>query len=545
MSAVPALRRAATSLAAVLACAVAAPSAAHAKPAKQDRNVRVQLLGINDYHGHLQPSTPGTITLNGQRVPAGGAPFLATHLDRLTAENPNTLRVGAGDLIGASPLVSALFREEPAIESLDAMDLDVASVGNHEFDKGYRELLRLQNGDDEFPGAQFGYLAANVVKASTGRPILPPYAIERIGGVRVGFIGVTLEETPTIVSAEGIEGLKFLDEVETINRYAKVLRERDVGAIVVLMHQGGTQASPSYDGCENPTGPVFDIVKELSRRVDVVFSGHTHQAYNCRLGGRPVVSGLSFGRLISDVDLTFDKRTRDLIATRARNVPVTQDVPPDPALAALVKRYEDAAAPLASRVLGSAAGDFTRAQSPAGESALGNVIADAQLAATKVNGAQIALMNPGGIRTDVAAGEVTFGEAFAVQPFGNSLTTLTLTGEQLRAALEQQFDNPSPGANRILSVSAGFSYAWDASRPAGSRVDPASIALDGTPVSPTGSYRVTVNSFLADGGDTFTTFVSGTDRVGGGQDLDAFEAYLRAGSPLAVPPLGRIVRTGG
>jgi len=546
-------RRAGVALATV-ACAAAPASIADAKPPKRDRNINVQMLAINDFHGHLQPGTPGTVTIDGKRVPAGGAAFLATHLDRLEAENRNTLRVATGDLIGGSPLITSLFAEQPAIEALDAMDFDLSVVGNHEFDKGYRELLRLQNGDGDFPGADFGYLAANVVKESTGRPILPPYAIERVGGVRVGFIGVVTKTTPTIVSAEGIEGLKFLDEAETINRYVPELRKRNVGAIVALVHEGGAHTG-TFNECANLTGAIVPIVKGLSRAVDVVLSGHTHQGYNCRLGGRPVISGLAFGRLISDIDMVFDRRTRDLIATKSRNVPVTQDVAPDPELQALVERYEKESAPLANRVIGSATADLTREATPAGESALGDLIADAQLAATKVNGAQIALMNPGGIRSDIltqpasaggeAVGEITFGEAFAVQPFGNSLTTLTLTGEQLRQVLEQQFDNPSPGERRILQVSAGFAYSWDASRPAGQRVDPASMTLDGAPINATTTYRVTVNSFLADGGDQFAVLREGTDRVGGGQDIDALEAYLAANGPIGAPARDRITRTGG
>jgi 5'-nucleotidase len=543
-------RRAGAALAA-LACTAAAAAEAQAAP---DRTIDVQMLAINDYHGHLEATTPGTVTIGGERVAAGGAAFLSAHLDRLESENRrNTLRVGTGDLVGASPLISSLFREEPAIESLDLMDLDLSAVGNHEFDKGYRELLRLQDGDGEFPGADFDYLAANVVKTSTGKPILRPWKIERVGGVKVGFIGVVTRTTPTIVTAQGIEGLEFLDEAETINKYVPELRKRNVGAIVALVHEGGTQAG-GFDDCTDLSGAIVPIVEDLDRAVDVVLSGHTHQGYNCRLGGRPVISGLSFGRLISDVDMVFDRRTRDLIATRTRNVPVTQDIAPDPELAALVERYRTEAAPLANRVIGSAAGDLTREPTPAGESALGDLIADAQLAATQAAGAQIALMNPGGIRSDIlasastggeAAGEITFGEAFTVQPFGNSLTTLTLSGEQLRQVLEQQFDNPTAGENRILQVSAGFAYSWDASRPAGQRVDPASLTLGGTPVDPAASYRVTVNSFLAEGGDAFTVLREGTDRVGGGQDIDALEAYLAANRPVAVPARDRITRTGG
>jgi 5'-nucleotidase len=557
----------------ILACLAGGllPSAAVAKKAPKPRTTQVQLLALNDLHGHLQPTTPGTLTLPPQppsvtpaRVPAGGVAYIQAHLKQLEGQNPNFLLLGAGDMVGASPLASALFRDEPTIEALNLMGFDDSSVGNHEFDKGYKELLRLQDGgcaatdtacdpDHEFSGASFQYLAANVVKASTNQPILPPYAIERVAGEKIGVIGVVLKGTPTIVTPSGVEGLKFLDEAATVNQYAKVLKAKGVDAIVVTIHQGGTQTG-FYNDCANLTGPIVDIVKAFDKSVDVVLSGHTHVAYNCRVAGKILTQASSFGKVITQVKLTFDKHTRDLIGASSRNIPVTQDIAPDPELQALVDKYTAASAPLANRVIGSVAGDLSRTASPAGESTLGDVIADAQLEATEGSGnAVVAFMNPGGIRADLPAslisggeapGQVTYGEAFTVQPFGNILITETLSGAQIKAALEQQFDNPSAGATTFLQASHGFTYTWDASKPTGAKVDPASIKVNGTAVTPDGQYQVTINNFLAAGGDGFTTFAAGLNPIGGGQDIDAFTSWLAANAPLAVPALDRISRVG-
>ncbi|HVI37121.1 MAG TPA: bifunctional metallophosphatase/5'-nucleotidase, partial [Gaiellales bacterium] len=566
---------AAAALCATAACLLAGllPAAAdahrgrHHQPPKP-RTTQVQLLALNDLHGHLQPTTPGTLTLPPQpggtvpgRIPAGGVAYVGAHLKQLEAQNPNYLLLGAGDMVGASPLASALFHDEPTIQALNIMGFDDSSVGNHEFDKGYRELLRLQDGgcardevcdpDNEFKGADFNYLAANVVKTSNGQPILPPYEIERVAGEKIGVIGVVLKDTPSIVTPAGVEGLQFLDEAQTVNKYAKVLKDKGVDATVVTIHQGGSQTG-FYNDCTNLTGPIIDIVKAFDKSVDVVLSGHTHQAYNCRIAGKVVTQASSFGRVITQVKLTFDRRTKDLVGASSRNVPVTQDITPEPELQALVDKYTAASAPLANRVIGKVAGDLTRTQNAAGESTLGDVIADAQLEATEASGnAVAAFMNPGGIRADLPAGlisggeqpgEVTYGESFTVQPFGNSLVTETLSGSQIDAVLEQQFDNPNVGENRFLQVSKGFTYTWDASKPTGSKVDIASIKINGTPIDPDGQYQITVNNFLASGGDGFTQLAAGLNPIGGGQDIDAFTSWLAGQSPLAVPALDRITR---
>ena len=547
-----------------------APVAA-AKPG----DVNVQLLALNDFHGHIGPETPGTIKPfdTGARtdpaVQAGGAAYLATHIRALERSNPNSMFVSAGDLIGASPLISALFHDEPTIEAMNLMGLDLNAVGNHEFDEGATELRRMQDGGchpidgcydgpdadalpDGFGGAKFGFLAANVVDTKTGDPIFAPYAIRKFNGIDIGFIGMTLEGTPDIVSQAGIQGLSFLDEADAANRWASVLREQHgVKAIVVLLHEGGAQALPfGINDCNGLTGPIIDIVDRTTDDVDLFITGHTHQPYNCVLDGRPVSSSASFGRLITDIDLTLDAASQDVSSVSINNQVVTQTVKPDAQVDGLVEHYRALAAPLANRVIGWSDGQLLRAQ-VVDESPLGNVIADAQLASTKsAAGAVAAFMNPGGIRADLNAGavgpaEVTYGEAFTVQPFGNSLVTMELTGAQIDTLLEQQWCTQAAGAPRILSVSAGFTYTWDGAVPQATCDKVSNIAIGGVPVDPAATYRITVNSFLADGGDRFFVLREGANRAGGALDLDAFEAHFAGTSqaaPLPTPALDRITR---
>jgi 5'-nucleotidase len=536
------------------------PSAAAA------RDVDVQLLGLNDFHGHLESTTPGTIAPDpaSPRVPAGGAEYLATHVRAKAAENRNTLVVSAGDLIGASPLLSALFHDEPTIEAMNRIGLDLNSVGNHEFDEGAAELLRMQRGGCHpvdgcldgtgFGGAHFRFLAANVVRADSGKTLFPPYAIRKFGGIKVGFIGMTLEGTPDIVSPSGVAGLDFLDEAETANRYARELRRKHgVRAIVVLLHEGGVQsATGGINTCDGISGPIVDIVNRTTKAVDLFMTGHTHAAYNCVIDGRPVTSASSFGRLLTDIDLKLDRHSRDVVEVAANNVIVTQNVFKADDITELIDRYTAIAAPLRDRVIGRVSADITRTPDDSGENAAGNLIADAQLAATSAAGtgaAVAAFMNPGGVRSDIAAGDVTFGEAFTVQPFGNSLVTLTLTGAQLLEVLKQQWC--SQDAARVLLPSAGVHYTYSASaaaalvrQPCAGAANPVTgLTIGGAAVDPAASYRVTVNSFLADGGDKFTVLREGTDRLGGSVDTDALEAYLApslTGTPIAPPALDRI-----
>jgi 5'-nucleotidase len=554
-------------LAACLVLGLVLPATAAAKP----RDVDVQLLSLNDFHGHLEPNTPGTIVPNpgDTAILAGGAEFLASHIRALEQGNRRSLFVSAGDLIGASPLISALFHDEPTVEAMNEMGLDLNAVGNHEFDEGEDELRRMREGGchptdgcydgpdadsqpDGFGGAEFGFLAANVVDKATRRPMFAPYAVRRFKGIKVGFIGMTLEGTPDIVSQEGIQDLDFLDEADTANRYADELRRRrGVRAIVVLLHEGGAQTPPfGINGCNGISGPIVDIVNRTTDAVDLFITGHTHQPYNCVIDGRPVTSSASFGRLITDIDLTLDRRVRDVSSVMVNNKVVTQDVQPALDLRALVAHYQNLAAPLANRVIGWSNGQLLREQ-VVDESPLGNVIADAQLAATRdTAGAVAAFMNPGGIRADLnpgatTAADVTYGEAFTVQPFGNSLVTMDLTGAQIDTLLEQQWCTQDPGTVRILSVSAGFTYTWDGSVPQATCEKVSNIAIGGVPVDPAATYRITVNSFLAGGGDRFLVLREGTNRVGGALDLDAFEAYFASttqAAPLPTPALDRITR---
>ncbi len=542
-------------------------SAFLAVPAGQPRvsTVEVQLLAFNDFHGHLEPPTGSNGRLAG--VDAGGAEYLATHLSSLESQNPNTLIVAAGDLIGASPLLSGMFDDEPAVEAVNAMGVDVASVGNHEFDNGWRELLRMQNGGCHpvhgcrgqmpFGGARFQYLAANVVFDPPARqrsgPVLPAYVVKDLEGVRIGFIGMTLADTPQLVLAEGIEGLRFEPEVATANRWARVLRSQGVRAIVVLIHEGGIPAGDAYDGCAGMSGPIVRIAERLSDDIDVVVSGHTHRAYNCTIDGKLVTSAAAFGRAITAIDLTVDTRGNEVVSKKARNVIVTRDVAKDPVQTAIIDRYRPAYAAVAGQVVGSITADLTRAANAAGESILGNVIADGTLEGARAAGerADVAFMNPGGIRADLSRGAssgggphpVTYGDAYNVLPFRNRIVVQTMTGRTIADVLEQQFDNIAPGQDRMLQVSSGFRYAYDRTARASRRVVPGSIAIDGRRLVPAQQYRVALNEFIATGGDNFSALTRASAVKTIGLDLDLLLAYFRNHSPVVPPELGRITRT--
>jgi 5'-nucleotidase len=524
--------------------------------------VDVQILALNDFHGNLLPPSGSSGRVG--TIDAGGVEYLATHIQNLRALNRNTVVVSAGDMVGASPLLSALFHDEPTIEAFNLIGLDFNAVGNHEFDEGWHELVRLQEGGchpvdgcldgDGFSGAKFKFLAANVVQRDTGKTIFPAMQVKFFGGKPVAFIGMTLEGTPSIVTPSGISDLDFLDEADTVNKLVPLLKKKGVETIVVLIHEGGTQnpASSPINSCVGISGPILDIVDRFDDEVDVVISGHTHQPYNCVIDGKLVTSAFSFGRLVTKIDLTIDRATGEVITMAAENRIVTRDVPKASLLTALIEKYNAIAAPLANRVIGAITTDITRTNNAAGESALGDVIADAQLDATNDPGfgeAVVAFMNPGGIRADLtyassAAGEgdgnVTYGEAFTVQPFGNSLVTMTLTGAQIETLLEQQFVGCGQTTNRVLQVSNGFSYTWSPSGGACDKVDPSTIMINGVVVDPAASYRITVNSFLADGGDNFSVLREGTDRLGGDVDIDALEKYFQAFSPLSPGPQNRI-----
>ncbi|MDH6259702.1 bifunctional metallophosphatase/5'-nucleotidase [Bradyrhizobium sp. BR13661] len=524
--------------------------------------VELRILAINDFHGNLRPP-PGGIRINDPEdktkkvmVNAGGAEYMATLVKQLSAGHKNTIFVAAGDLIGASPFLSAMFHDEPSVESLSMMGLAITSVGNHEFDEGKTELLRMQyggchpedgcQGPHPFAGAKFHYLAASTVETATGKSVLPPYEIREFEGIPVAFIGLTLKETAGIVSPKGISGLEFRDEAETVNALVPQLKAEGIEAIVVLIHQGG-EPSGDYNECPAITGPIVDIVKKFDRAVDVVVSGHTHRAYVCDIDGRLVTSGDKYGTLVTAIDLKLDPATRDIVGAKAENVIVANaSLAKDPEQTALIDAYDRLAAPIANRPAGSVTQTLSRVPNEAGESALGDVIADAQLAATsdaRDGSAVIALTNPGGIRTDImpqANGAVTYGDIFASQPFRNRLVTMTLSGSQLKDMLEQQWLDPK--RPRILQVSNGFSYSWDASKPFGERVMADKMTLNGKPVEPATGYRVTLNDYLAVGGDGFTIATRGASPQYGGYDADALFAFFKAHGPIGPLPPTRILR---
>lgn len=574
---IPFLRRAAVVAAAAVAAVGVAAAPASAAPASGALapTTTVRLIGLNDFHGNLQPpagSSGRVVQSDGTTVDAGGAAYVATHVKALKAAASGSLVLSGGDNIGASPLASALFHDEPTIEFLNAIGTSASAVGNHELDEGYRELGRIQLGGchptdgcqfhNPYPGAKFPFLASNITFESTGLPATLPFTVKFVNGVPIGIIGATLKGLPEIVSAEGIKGLKFGDEAAAINKSSRLLQALGIRTQVVVVHQGdSTVGSNGPNDCNLAAqGPLSAINAGVSPNVDVIISGHSHTQYNCQLpdpSGTPrtVIQSLSFGRLLSVIDLTIDKRTRDVVrsGTTATNQIVTRTVTPDPAVQALVDEAVTKSAPIANRQVGTITSDIVRAAVPSGESPLGNAIADSQLAATTGAGAQIALMNPGGVRADLTYtsspvgegdGVVTYGEAFTVQPFGNILQTLTYTGAQIDAVLEQQWQPQANGSLivRILQPSATLHYTQTLSNPIGNRIS--DITINGVALDPAATYRVTVNNFLSGGGDGFTVLTQGTNVTGGPIDLDAFTAYLTANPGFAPPATDRITVAG-
>ena len=547
------------SLAGALLLMLAQPPRAAAQAAPP---IDLRILAINDFHGNLLPP-PGGIRIadpddNTRKinVPAGGAEHMATLVKQLRQGTRNTIFVAAGDLIGASPFLSAMFHDEPTIESLSMMGLEVASVGNHEFDEGKVELLRMQNGGchptdncrgpHPFLGAGFHYLAASTIETASGKTIFPPYEVREFDGIRVAFIGLTLKGTPNLVSPVSVAGLEFRDEADTVNALVPGLKAQGIAAIVVLIHEGGFPAG-DYDECPGISGPIVDIVRKFDRAVDVVISGHTHQAYVCAIDGRLVTSGDKYGTVVTTIDLKLDPATRDVVSAKADNVIVRLGAyAKDPEQTALLASYDKFAAPIANRPAGSITQTLSRTPNDAGESPLGDIVADAQLAATsadKNGGAVIAFTNPGGVRTDIPKkeqGGVTYADVFASQPFRNQLVTLTLTGMQIKNMLEQQWLDPK--RPRVLQISKGFSYAWDNAKPYGDRIVADRMSLHGQRIDPATSYRVTVNNFLSVGGDGFTVLKEGSAQQFGVYDVDALYAYFQANSPLSPGQPDRIIR---
>ncbi|MDC8770612.1 bifunctional metallophosphatase/5'-nucleotidase [Roseateles albus] len=594
--------------------------------------ISVKIIGFNDYHGTLE--TPGTFGKNttipsAQRPAVGGAEYLAAYVAKMKASNPNTVVVGAGDFIGASPLISALFFDEPAVETLNKIGVDFSSVGNHEFDKGKDELRRLQNGGCKldaggvqeansckgfgssapgtFDGAKFKWLSANVVETATGRTLLPAYGVKSFGGVKVAFIGMTLKGTPGIVTPTGVAGLAFKDEADSVNALIPKLRAQGIESVVVLIHQGGFQNAAAgsglanasdINGClndlKNPDGSASDIAKVVARfdnAVDLVISGHTHAAYNCSKNtvdvtgsnaanavstprptglpnktGRliPVTSSSAFGRALTEVDLSIDPVSRDVTAVSATNrlvdrsdAAINTAIANNPEVKNVVQAYKNAVAPIAGQVVGTITTGLSNGANSAGEMEAGDLIADAQLQATQpaaLGGAVMAFMNAGGVRSPgfvkpAAASypyALTYADAFTVQPFGNSLVTMTLTAQQLKDVLEQQFKGcKGQTADRVMQASNGLKYNWSAAAPACAKIQnvtltptdvtvyppvangaPDNIVINGVVQNPAKTYRVTVNNFTATGGDGFTVLLGGSNVQGGAQDIDALIAYL-------------------
>ncbi|WP_199856694.1 bifunctional metallophosphatase/5'-nucleotidase [Nocardia suismassiliense] len=504
----------------------------------------VHLFGFNDLHGNLQPPAGSTGKI--ANYDAGGAAYLATHLARLKAAYPASAVVAAGDDIGASPLVSGLFHDEPTITFMNNIGVAASSVGNHEFDDGVLELARLQQGGcapdgcspgEPFTGAKFPYLAANVTDAE-GKlpPALTPWTILQVGGHKVGVVGTVTPDTVNLVFPEGIRGYQFGDGVDAINKYVPEMRAAGAETVVALMHDGGSQraekdAPIDYNGCADLTPNVVGLAKRVDPMVKALFTAHSHQSYVCTIDGKVVSQAASFGRLITDLTLRF---APEGVQASAVNRVVTRDVTPDAATTALVDFYAEQARPRAARVVGAAAEVLPREPDASGASQLGNVIADSMLSATAGSaGAVAAFMNPGGVRADLKAGPVTYGDIYTVQPFGNQVVTLTLTGQQVLRLLEQQWDNTSKPA--VLSL-AGLTYAYADAAPKGGKVIGDSVRIAGQPLNPAATYRIATNSFLAGGGDGFTVFTEGTDKVPGPTDLDALEALFRDKPPVQVPP---------
>lgn len=543
--------------------------------AADPETVSVGIVAINDFHGALEPPRLSLAWPDGKggavALPAGGAAYLASAIDATRARHAYSLTVSAGDLISASQLASAIYLDEPSIGVANRIGLDFNAVGNHEFDRGRDELLRMQSGGcaqhtprqpcavEPFKGAAFRFLAASTI-TETGKPLFPPYAIRSFGSgarqVKVAVIGLTLKDTPSLVSPAGIKGLRFADEAETVNALVPQLKRAGADAIVVLIHQGGHQDEGGLpDTCTGFTGEILPILDRLDPRVDAVVSGHTHRSYVCdyaRGDGSPpllVTSAEKNGMMLTDITLDIDPAAGRVVAHRAQQVAVQSPAyasgrgpvvnsalaPVQPAradVAAYVKTYTDAARQFSARAGGKLAG-------PASGRSLAMVIADAQLGATRNAGAQIAFMNPFGVRAPLspaADGALTFGDLYAVQPFTNTLVTQSMSGAELKAVLEQGFDGNGP--EQALIPSQGFTYSVDPGAPLGQRIS--ALRLNGQPIDPAGQYRVTTNSFLSQGGDGFTVFTTQRTAQIGMTDLEALEAWLQGGDARAVPVEPRV-----
>ncbi|HDR7417416.1 bifunctional metallophosphatase/5'-nucleotidase [Bacillus cereus] len=483
-------------------------------PAEQNRYIDVQMLGINDLHGQLDTVKK----INNKE--AGGADYLATYLKEHKKQNPNTLLVHAGDIVGASPPVSALLQDEPTIEFLNDLKFDVGTIGNHEFDEGIDEMKRLIYGGyhektGNFKGANFPYVAANFYNKSTGRLFLPPFTVKMVDGVPVGFIGVVTTDTPNVVMPTMLNNVQITDEVEAINKSTQQLKRLGVKSIVVLAHVGGTT---DESGVTN--GDLTRIANETDPEVDVIFGGHSHTYVNGTVNNKLIVQANSYGMAFSDVDVTIDRKTKDIVKKKAEVITTYHEgVEPDKQVKKKLDQYKEKIAPLVNEVVGKSTAPIDRKQNDAGESTLGNLVADAQRQTMQT---QISLMNPGGIRNDLDAGDITWGELYGIQPFGNQLIKVDLTGQDVRDILNQQWQK---GTTRMLQIS-GIQYTWDANKPNGEKVTNIRLT-NGEELSPSTTYSVVANAFLASGGDGFVSFKNGKNAETGPNDFEALVNYVK------------------
>lgn len=503
----------------------------------------VRLLAINDLHGNLEPTRSLTVQQargSAELIPAGGIVALAARIEQLRSEHPHSLLVASGDLIGASPLMSSLLRDEPVVQALNRMGLRVSSLGNHEFDRGVPELLRVQQGDDGFAGARYSYLAANVFRDDTGERLFPAWKIEEIDGARIAFIGAVLSGAPRLIVSARIAGLRFADEVTHVNAVVPEILAQDVRAIVLLIHEGALPEGPVDPAtCGGLRGRVLGIAAQLHPEIDLIVSGHTHMAYACRFQGRWITQAGSYGHWLSSIDLELDPRDGNIVRASAQNHVV------EPALVGTDPHYSELVAATRARADDVARQPVARLAVPQitmnieanGESALGRTIADAQLFAGRAHAPDIACNNPGSVRQHLPSSPgseaVTYADAYAVQPFGNDLTVLEISGADLVTLLEQQWGASIPRA--LFSCSAGFSYRFDATRPYGQRIDRDSLRLAGTPINPARRYRLVANAFMAEGGDGLSVLREQARIATLGGDLQALIDYLREHEPLSPP----------
>lgn len=530
--------------------------------------VEVQILAFNDFHGNLETPAPfDVVEADGSKtkVASGGAAHLAAALQKLRKGHSNTVTVSAGDTIGATPLTSALFLDEPTITAMNMVGLEFNAVGNHEFDKGVLELKRMQDGGctahtrrmpcavEPFTGGKFRYLAANVVQPD-GNTVLPATGIKTFataaGPIKVGFIGMTLKGTGNLVTPAGVKGLTFADEAATANALVPKLKAEGADTIVLLIHQGGKLPTFSRgNGCDGFYGEIKPIVAKLDPAISTIVSGHTHWAYVCKGGAgdtqpqQLLTSAGKNGYMVTEILLSFDPRDRRLIDQRATNqLTGNGENGVDAGVKAHVDKYVAAAAPLANRVVGKLSATATRTVEDT-ESPAANLIADSMLAATRdadKGGAQIALVNATGVRVDLPGGDVRYRDAFAMMPFQNNLVVMSLNGAELKEVLEQQyaidirsgFTKPAD-----LVPSEGFAFTYDLKRPKGDRI--VAMNLGGKRIDPTKDYRVVVNNYLASGGDSLSVFTKGREVADPGIiDIDAMIAWIAAGR--TPPKVGRI-----